>query len=760
MKNQTILVALALFPAIPFALLLDFFTTDYKRGTLTQTPSEIDGFVGAEACASCHTTQFTAWKFSTHGRAGGAPTKDNVIAPFDGTPIKFKDAEVIPSVTPDGKYIFTVRRNEKLEKEFVVEGVIGGGHMTGGGTQGFVSRFPDGTVRFLPFDYSRSNKTWFANTNTRKDKGWVPITPELSLADCGDWSPNRILGTDDRFANCQECHGSQIQVSFDRTTGKYLTRYASLAINCESCHGPGKKHVELVQSGKFGESAGIGVKSLSTLNKDESIGVCFQCHAVKDVLARGYLSGKRLEDYYALKFPTLGDRPLHPDGRVRTFSYQENHLFSDCYVNGSMTCVDCHDPHSQGYRDVHRNPLPDRFDDRQCTGCHSSKLESVEQHSHHPQQSPGSRCVNCHMPYLQHPEVGNQIRFARSDHTISIPRTLFDESQGIESACKQCHQDKQVEWLERKTKEWHGEIKPQKPIIAGLVKVQNTKDVLTASRLVLLPSAHFSAAQFAGLSAMFENVLRLNMAFHRSISDSLKKLAESGDVDVAGLALACLDVAYGETDVVKPFLWRFLEATGERAKSLKKRWVLALGYSGGKYREATLYDESIIIYEKALRLFPNDSKILHNIAQSYSGKQNFEKAVAYCLRSIEADSSQALVFVNLGIAYSALGKNAEALESYQKAIEVNPFEHLAYFNLGNMYLLQGREFSAIESYQKAVELDPGLVFGHLYLARAYLVTKQYDRALESAKRVLEFNPGHTSARQMKSDLEAFLKQRR
>ena len=57
-------------------------------------------------------------------------------------------------------------------------------------------------------------------------------------------------------------------------------------------------------------------------------------------------------------------RILHPDGRVRTFGYQLNHLASDCYLNGSMTCVSCHDPHTQTYRDEQFRPLEGRFEDR------------------------------------------------------------------------------------------------------------------------------------------------------------------------------------------------------------------------------------------------------------------------------------------------------------------------------------------------------------------------------------------------------------
>jgi formate-dependent nitrite reductase cytochrome c552 subunit len=135
--------------------------------------------------------------------------------------------------------------------------------------------------------------------------------------------------------------------------------------------------------------------------------------------------------------PQLGDQPFQPDGRVRTFAYQQGHLYSDCYLKGRMTCTTCHDPHAQSYRDVNGAALAGRFADGQCTGCHASKSEPVEAHTKHAAASAGSRCVNCHMPYIQHPELGGAVRYARSDHSIPIPRPAFDSTLGAYQAGKE-----------------------------------------------------------------------------------------------------------------------------------------------------------------------------------------------------------------------------------------------------------------------------------------------------------------------------------
>lgn len=191
-------------------------------------------FVGAERCASCHSAEYATWSRSTHGRAGGVPSRDIVLAAFDGTPIHFRDAVVTPRVLEGGRFVFIIQQDGNPPDTLSVDGVVGGGHMAGGGTQGFMSRWGDGTVRFIPFDYSRQAARWFCNTGSRLDHGWQPITTTMPLAACGDWPPTRVMGDVPRFANCQGCHGSRVEARFDSSTHRYATNFASLRIDCES----------------------------------------------------------------------------------------------------------------------------------------------------------------------------------------------------------------------------------------------------------------------------------------------------------------------------------------------------------------------------------------------------------------------------------------------------------------------------------------------------------------------------------------------
>ncbi len=681
-------------------------------------------FVGAEACASCHAAQYAAWRGSTHGRAGGRPGPGVIIAPFNGAPIRFADAVVTP-VAAGGDYRFIVARDARAPVVLRIDGVVGGGHMVGGGTQGFVSRFADGTVRFLPFEFVRreGGGVWFCNTNSRSKRGWIPITRGVRLAECGDWPPVRVLGDVARYANCQACHGSQIVVRFDTAQRRYETRFTALSINCESCHGPGRRHVELARSGEIGRSPDIGMRSLATLDKDASLEVCFRCHALKDVLESGYLPGQSLTEYYSLGLPQLGEHPLLPDGRVRTFAYQETQAYSDCYRNGSMKCVDCHDPHSQGYRDVSGMPLPDRFSDAQCTSCHASKAEHPEAHTHHRAGSAGGRCVACHMPYLQEPEVGHAIRYARSDHTIPIPRPAADEAEGVKSACRQCHEAGTPERLEAQVREWYGTLKPPAP-------------------------RGFALTEF------FEDSLAPDTpSLSKDVVQRLERLAQSDDLDERALALASLHLARGDDARVRPFLAGALEQLGSLDDPVRKRWSVALGFVADRYRQRGDPARAIATYRKALEIRPNGARVLLNLGLAFADAGDFANAIESYRRSLAADAAQPLAHVNWGIALEALGDTVGGVAEFRRALAVDPNEPLAYFNIGVVSLARGASREAMEPLARAAALDPGLAPAHFALAQGYLLAGDARAATLELRLGLDFDPGNAAARQLLEQIE-------
>jgi len=724
-----------------------------------------EDFVGAAACGECHAVEYAAWSGSTHGRAGGVPNDQIVIAPFDGTPIRFRDAVVIPARSAEGFYSFRVEREGRETVRFSVDGVVGRGHMNGGGTQGFLSRFPDGTVRFLPFDFSRDGGVWFCNTThipgqwtstaalatLRAGRGWVPIGPDMRLTDCGDWPPVRVMGADDRLANCQGCHGSRITLAFDTASRAYRTRIGSLGVDCESCHGPGRAHTALMRSGHAADSTDLHIGVLDTLGKDASLDVCFQCHALKHVLEPGFLPGEDLERHFSLLLPLVGAQPFHPDGRIRTFAYQQNHRASDCYLNGSMTCVDCHEPHAQGYRSATGEHLPGRFDEGQCLGCHPAKAQNPATHTHHAPASEGSRCVSCHMPYLQQPEVGDLVRYSRSDHTISIPRPLEDAALGLRGACAGCHADLSVQQLDRTTQEWYGEMKPRSPVVASLMNAGvrptgSTRDPARPSAAAtgfrLQPGERHPMAQVMSLDHVLENVLpgllERDEAVDERMRADLRRMAVDPDADVRAVALATLQLGAGDDDGVRSFLRSALER--DTAGLVRARWVLALGLTAESYRARGDVRLAIMAYSRALEIDASDSGTLLGLAVALGAAGADSAAIEVYRRAIAVRPYEPVAWVNLGLELENLGHPAEAEAAWEQALALNPRLGLARMNLGNARLRRGENPAAIQQYELAVAAEPWLARAWFYMGVALVREADRDGAIRALRSALEFAP--------------------
>jgi len=475
-----------------------------------------------------------------------------------------------------------------------VAAVIGGGHLYGGGTQSYFAEFPDGTLRFLPFDYSLHNQTWFSQV--RENNAWVPVSAALALDALQEWPPSRVLGATSDFSNCQNCHASQLLVYYDLAQKRYVTRY------------------------------------------------------------------KNFENYFSIKLPILADNPHLADGRIRSFAYQQNHLYSDCYLNGSLSCVDCHDPHSQKYRDIYGRELSGRFDNQQCLDCHASKAQNLAAHTHHPPNSPGSACVACHMPYLQHRGIGAQIHFTRSDHSIATPRPEFDAGLGIASACQQCHAPKTVAWLEKKTQEWYGALKPHKTPVSGLLQAETLTDRQAAAELLLQPNANHAMAQYAGLRYFIQQFLQPDLPdLETAIVEKLKALCRESDTDLQALALVSLHLALGQQAEIRAFLIEILKNSGAHETALRTRWALALDYLGTSYVEKGDYAKAIAVHQKGLEINPDDPIILLNLGIAYGSQGDLAQAIAAFQAALALEPANAKVFVNLAAAYSRQQNSALVL---------------------------------------------------------------------------------------------------
>ena len=584
-----------------------------------ETKISFADFIGSDQCQVCHADIYEQWKGSSHALAGGPATANNIIAPFNGQPIVLDDVVVYPEQVGSAYRFRMVTPAGDIKQTIDVEFVVGKGLMYGGGTQTFFGKYEDGTYRFLPFDYSKHEDSWFVQL--KSDEKWVKIRKDIKLDDLYNWPPHRTLGEINDISNCQQCHGSQIIAK--KVNDVYDVKFTSLSINCESCHGPAKEHATIMSgivNNVLNNDQGIGIQTAVGLSTDESLNMCFQCHAVKTPIRDDYLPGENLQEFYSLKLPLLGnENPFGLNGRIKTFGYSLNHLYSDCYLNGAMDCTSCHNPHSNSYQDIAGNALIGRFDDNQCLSCHMAKSNDITAHTYHKPESEGSSCVACHMPARQHLAIGTEIQYKRTDHTVAIPRPSFDAAQGLESACKQCHVDISEEDLQLTINDWYGPIKPLHPVIANRMKVNERTTGGDAAKVLLQPQHEHPMGQFANLTYFIKRYLSPGMTYlDMQIIEKLKDYTENEDIDIKALAYAGLHYSQYNNPQVKRFLTDEIKKLGQNEESVRRRWGLILDYFGSVFYLSGDKAKAIECYELASEVLPDDPTIINNLSKARS----------------------------------------------------------------------------------------------------------------------------------------------
>ncbi|HEY1533698.1 MAG TPA: cytochrome c3 family protein [Polyangiaceae bacterium] len=445
-------------------------------------------YAGSAACARCHAKEYAAWLDSPMHRMTRDLHQTQIRAPFNGSSFAFRDDSVHMEQIGSERFmrLHTARGQETLYR---VTKVIGGRYR-----EDFIGaevdpNAPLGTARdaerILPASYLAFNGEW-------RYKGYsvmVRERPDLepgvvwktACIFCHNTTPSLSLLLDDMYgAGAHTYQGSvSVELPDDKRPHYVVTDDAALkaalgaelehlgrprdtenlglkraltaaidgtrdnfdekdlvelGIGCEACHGGAREHVQdptrvrptLALRSDFLQ---VTTESGAEPTHAEDINrTCAKCHTVL---------------FSRYPYTWEGQTRRHgPGGSSINSGEARDFLLGDC--NTQLSCVHCHDPHTEDPKSA-LQALEGPRGDELCASCHKDLQSAAARHAHthHAAESSGSHCVNCHMPKKN---MGLAYELTRY-HRIGSPtdRERVEGDRPLE--CALCHTDKSVAQL-------------------------------------------------------------------------------------------------------------------------------------------------------------------------------------------------------------------------------------------------------------------------------------------------------------------------
>ncbi len=316
--------------------------------------------------------------------------------------------------------------------------------------------------------------SWDSRPKAQGGQRWFHLYPDekVDARDVLHWT----AASQNWNYTCAECHSTNLQKNYRAETKTYDTTWSEINVSCESCHGPGSRHVTWAASaearrladtskglvfsmhdtsgGTWAFPAGEPItKRTKPLSSRAEVETCARCHSRRGQSWLDYRFGMPLADTHRVAL--LEDGLYEADGQQRDEVYEYGSFLQSPMYAAGVTCSDCHSPHTSA-RKFQGNAL--------CTQCHAVATFDAPSHTHHGANTPQSECRSCHMPARNYMQVD-----ARRDHGFKIPRPDETVTFGTPNACASCHANKPATWAAAAVSTWYGPKAAERPSFTAAI---------------------------------------------------------------------------------------------------------------------------------------------------------------------------------------------------------------------------------------------------------------------------------------------------
>ena len=665
-------------------------------------------FVGSQACATCHLSQYQAWQTSHHASAMQAADAKSVLAPFAGE--SFSDGGASATFRQrDGKfYVRTDGADGKLA-EFQVTHTLGIAPL-----QQYLIPMPDGGMQALGI-------AWDARPKTQGGQHWFDLLAGQSIK-AGDelhWTGRQHNWN----FMCADCHTTQFKKNFDPDKRQFDSRWSELSVACEACHGFASNHMEWASHRQGGDnypdalkgfafrfdqrqSAGWAIdpvggnakRALPPPERRSESETCARCHALRSQIGDDYIQGGELLDTHV---PSLLSNGLYwSDGQMRAEVYNYASFMQSKMYRKGVTCSDCHDPHSQKLR----------FPGNQtCLQCHAAAKYEAKTHHFHQTGSSGAQCAACHMPTSTYMSID-----PRHDHAIRVPRPDLSLQRGTPNACNKCHADKPTEWAAAWAKRWFPDLNKRATPLADALFAADSNDPRAPDKLLGVISDPLQPA-IARASA----IDRLSPIASSAQQDALANANLSDQEPLVRLATIN---ALADAPVAQRVRWLtpMLSDPVKAVRVAAARWLAAVPIDALAVSDRSRLDAALKEYIAIQRFNADRPESYNNLGTLYADQGDWLGAEAAIKEAMAIDPGSTVSALNLADIDQHLGREADAQALILGVIKRHPRDALAYHALGLSYLRQKRMHDALPALRKASEFDPGNArFSSVYALALY-----------------------------------------
>jgi Tfp pilus assembly protein PilF len=361
------------------------------------------GYVGMKACADCHADIAETYSKVAMGRSAYSPAAGPLIEDFT-TNSEFYHAA-------SHQYFRMSRENGKVYQERYQKGangkiinsmkleaqlVIGSGNHA----RSYIHRSADGKMYQLPVAWYTQEEKWAMNPGY-DNAGNPGFTRRITY-------------------DCAYCHGAipAIEPGLDRYNYAETSVFPAdfHAIDCERCHGPGAKHVELANRNADDAQLKASIINPASLSPKLQMDVCMQCHLETTSSKLPHAVHRVDRSVYDFRpGEDLNQQIItfnHPPGTGHDDKFeiagQAYRLrMSKCFTasEGKLTCITCHDPHR-----VPEDRLS--FQLQNCMKCHQKASCTAPPEA---RLAVADNCIQCHMPSRR---TDDAVHVVMTDHYI------------------------------------------------------------------------------------------------------------------------------------------------------------------------------------------------------------------------------------------------------------------------------------------------------------------------------------------------------